>query len=312
MTDLELIFAMLGEASTKEIAVNKDVQGFGEKTSLIRRFFVMKNKLKKQITDLAKDVLEAAKKEFHDANYVDRKKEQYKKLQIAPNIFISFQKWADNYRKPYLLILWYGHKYVMEMDLSRVVFNSDSTLTWVLNRPASKKNREIFKDLGYELTEVDTGLVEIMHKQMSICNKRARKTPRGYCLGVDITRTEAINKYLEIVEYSVKTKQGQVVNKSNYDLSVLEGQIQESRLLGKTRNREIVKQRKIKDNNTCQACGYSKRVNDLYVVECHHKNPLLKETITSIEDLVCLCPNCHRIAHTRKKPFTVEEIKRFV
>lgn len=30
MTDLELIFSMLGEAATKEIAVNRDAQGFGE------------------------------------------------------------------------------------------------------------------------------------------------------------------------------------------------------------------------------------------------------------------------------------------
>lgn len=30
MTDLELIFSMLGEASTKEIAVNKDARGFVE------------------------------------------------------------------------------------------------------------------------------------------------------------------------------------------------------------------------------------------------------------------------------------------
>ena len=30
MTDLELIFSMLGEASTKEIAVNTDTQGFEE------------------------------------------------------------------------------------------------------------------------------------------------------------------------------------------------------------------------------------------------------------------------------------------
>ena len=30
MTDLELIFSMLGEASTKEIAINKDAQGFVE------------------------------------------------------------------------------------------------------------------------------------------------------------------------------------------------------------------------------------------------------------------------------------------
>ena len=30
MTDLELIFSMLGEASTQEIAVNRDAQGFEE------------------------------------------------------------------------------------------------------------------------------------------------------------------------------------------------------------------------------------------------------------------------------------------
>jgi hypothetical protein len=30
MTDLELIFSMLGEASTKEIAINKNTQGFVE------------------------------------------------------------------------------------------------------------------------------------------------------------------------------------------------------------------------------------------------------------------------------------------
>lgn len=33
MTDLELIFSMLGEAATKEIAVNRDAQGFDENTS---------------------------------------------------------------------------------------------------------------------------------------------------------------------------------------------------------------------------------------------------------------------------------------
>ena len=33
MTDLELIFSMLGEAATKEIAVNRDAQGFKENHS---------------------------------------------------------------------------------------------------------------------------------------------------------------------------------------------------------------------------------------------------------------------------------------
>lgn len=36
MTDLELIFSMLGEAATKEIAVNRDAQGFNENKSAAR------------------------------------------------------------------------------------------------------------------------------------------------------------------------------------------------------------------------------------------------------------------------------------
>jgi len=37
MTDLELIFSMLGEASTTEIARKKDVQGFGENKKAARK-----------------------------------------------------------------------------------------------------------------------------------------------------------------------------------------------------------------------------------------------------------------------------------
>ncbi|HSX03374.1 MAG TPA: Bro-N domain-containing protein [Rhabdochlamydiaceae bacterium] len=36
MTDLELIFSMLGEASTKEIAVNRDAQGFDENKNIAK------------------------------------------------------------------------------------------------------------------------------------------------------------------------------------------------------------------------------------------------------------------------------------
>jgi len=36
MTDLELIFSMLGEASTTEIARNKDAQGFDENCNAAR------------------------------------------------------------------------------------------------------------------------------------------------------------------------------------------------------------------------------------------------------------------------------------
>ncbi|MEI6790515.1 MAG: hypothetical protein WCK42_04980 [Myxococcaceae bacterium] len=46
MTDLELIFSMLGEAATKEIAVNQNAQGFTENKAaaeLVARLRVMQD-----------------------------------------------------------------------------------------------------------------------------------------------------------------------------------------------------------------------------------------------------------------------------
>lgn len=77
------------------------------------------------------------------------------------------------------------------------------------------------------------------------------------------------------------------------------------------RNPKIVEERKIKDNNTCQACGFCLCIGSRWVIEVHHLNPLAVsgETITKLDDVVCLCPTCHRIAHLRSQPFSVSEIE---
>ncbi|MBK8569876.1 MAG: HNH endonuclease [Nitrosomonadales bacterium] len=48
-----------------------------------------------------------------------------------------------------------------------------------------------------------------------------------------------------------------------------------------------------------------------YVIEVHHLEPLSAtgERETKIEMLISLCPTCHRIAHLRSTPYSVEEIK---
>lgn len=96
--------------------------------------------------------------------------------------------------------------------------------------------------------------------------------------------------------------------------NILEGQINERKYLYRSRNRLIVEQRKKLDKNKCQACGFVLKINDYHLIDVHHKNPLSEDgvRITEISDLVCLCPTCHRIAHTRKPPYSEMEIKQFL
>ncbi len=80
-----------------------------------------------------------------------------------------------------------------------------------------------------------------------------------------------------------------------------------------SRNKSLVKQRKEKDKYTCQACGLSIHIGDKAVIECHHIDPIaLGERETTIDDLISLCPTCHRIAHMREPIYPVKEVARLI
>lgn len=83
-------------------------------------------------------------------------------------------------------------------------------------------------------------------------------------------------------------------------------------ILARGRNSNLVLQCKLRDDFTCQACGFKLEVDGNYIIEAHHGNPLscTRETTTKLEDLFCLCPTCHHIAHLRKPPFDADEIRR--
>ena len=54
-------------------------------------------------------------------------------------------------------------------------------------------------------------------------------------------------------------------------------------------------------------------VNNKYVIDCHHIEPIaLGKRKTKIEDLISLCPTCHRIAHTRVPPYELQDLKDIV
>jgi predicted HNH restriction endonuclease len=93
----------------------------------------------------------------------------------------------------------------------------------------------------------------------------------------------------------------------------VEGRLSEQRLMRHSRNRAIVEQRKKIDDYTCQACGFKLLIADKYIIDCHHLVPFqfTDERITSIEEIVCLCPTCHRIAHVKQPPMGIAEIAEY-
>lgn len=94
------------------------------------------------------------------------------------------------------------------------------------------------------------------------------------------------------------------------DTRAIEGYEVDRKILSGSRNSALAKQRKQMDGYKCQVCGFKLKLNGRFVIECHHKNPIGTEGIreTTLEDLISLCPTCHRISHTRKKPLKINEI----
>lgn len=97
------------------------------------------------------------------------------------------------------------------------------------------------------------------------------------------------------------------------DPRAIEGYRQDRVLATTERDRQLVERRKQKDNFTCQVCGLRLVVNEKYVVECHHLVPVsLGVRETTMEDLISLCPTCHRVAHMRQPPYLVHEIRELI
>ncbi len=83
-----------------------------------------------------------------------------------------------------------------------------------------------------------------------------------------------------------------------------EGALQSGKIVFYERNSKFIKERKESSKYRCQACDfhYNNRI-----VEGHHLKPLSlnkKSKVPQKEDVVILCPNCHRIAHylLKQKP----------
>lgn len=78
---------------------------------------------------------------------------------------------------------------------------------------------------------------------------------------------------------------------------IIEGELRERKVMAYSRNAKATRTCKERDNYQCQSCGFKLGEG---IVECHHLKPLhvKKAATVKLEELITLCPTCHRIAHS--------------
>lgn len=103
----------------------------------------------------------------------------------------------------------------------------------------------------------------------------------------------------------------QLLSYGNIEQARQEGVYRHGLDLFRQRDAELMARRKAKDSYTCQVCGFFLRVGCFYIIDCHHLNPISQgERMSTLDDLISLCPTCHSIAHKDgKNPISLEQVK---
>lgn len=234
----------------------------------------------------------------------------YSVLRLPTDLSIHFREWAS---KPFYIILFKKEKYLFELDLTRLVIKEGS-YTWFLNRPTNKVNKKFLTEHLNWIDNIPDKYIENVRSIKSTLGSGVRIEGGGYEFCVNNSQDEMIEKLEDLIALAINAHSGLSCDKDDtYDFDsseAMEGYNIDKLFTSKKRNQCIVSQRKNLDDNTCQACNLKLVINGKAVIDCHHLSPLSSGVRdTEIDDLVCLCPTCHRIAHLRNIPFSVEEIK---
>lgn len=102
----------------------------------------------------------------------------------------------------------------------------------------------------------------------------------------------------------------------NKQMDALEGDFITRIIHFRKRNRSLIEAKKRSSNGFCEACGFSLskqyRLNGKDCLQVHHKNPIAERdgvTVTRLEDLVLICPNCHAVIHAFAPALTMQKLK---
>ncbi|MCK5296384.1 MAG: hypothetical protein KAJ75_05810 [Alphaproteobacteria bacterium] len=241
----------------------------------------------------------------------------YQGVELNSDFQIDFLKrWGEsnNQNKDFYLVLWHKEKYMLELILSRILFaNNREIECWYLATPQNDKNKDYYKNNLNFIEKIDSEIVESVKEQQENINtepKQFNRVNEGYLFAENESFEDVYKKLYEMLLDLVDIHSNVESKESHW----LEGESKESAYLRKTRQTGYISIVKERDSYKCTACGLAPKNNDKIGLLCvHHLNPLSltdKVVKTKTDDLVTLCPNCHKIAHKKRPiPFTAKEIK---
>lgn len=267
------------------------------------------NTLESNIRQFVDDFFDYLIKRKQCANFEsDKHVNCIKSVDFGGNFYLCFiSEWGN---KSLYLTVFNKKRDLLNLFLSRILFNDDETITWYLDTPSRKENLNIYKSENIILHKIPSEKVEdIKNQQEELYPEKINyKVNKGYLIAQNASRIEVFER-LESIIYSVICNKTKVLD---VDDSILEGIVNENTTAKRSRTRRFIEPVKARDNYKCQACGFSLSVNGSHILQVHHLNPLIGEVKTKMDDLICLCPNCHFIAHKKKPPYTLDELKEII
>lgn len=103
-----------------------------------------------------------------------------------------------------------------------------------------------------------------------------------------------------------------------HHIEAMEAQLSKAEVVFRKRNRTIIAAKKALSDGTCEACGM-KFIDKYDITElclvAHHKKPIglrKRASITTLDDIALLCPNCHAVAHIGEPPLPIAAIRKML
>ena len=144
-----------------------------------------------------------------------------------------------------------------------------------------------------------------------------------------IFRMRAETNYMLSAEHGSKlmllwSRDGGQLEQEAFSGGFSEGEKKERIHMRRERNRKLVELAKSQfigkhGRLFCEACGFNAHlsygIDPDKLIEAHHKvavSELEAGSYTRVEDLLMLCPNCHRVVHHRRPWLSVDELKALI